>query len=91
MQKESVTEKSTQGRKNNKTGTGFASLETAVILLYLEKVKLNGQPWLFFFCFFAFQPGGQCRDTSSAADFVLDISMIHAWCDAWPGGLQNLY
>lgn len=44
------------------------------------------------FCFiFAFEPCGQCRDTSSAAAFVLDISMIHAWCDAWPEGLQNLY
>lgn len=26
----------------------------------------------------------------AVADFVLDISMIHAWCDGWPGGLQNL-
>lgn len=27
----------------------------------------------------------------SVADFVLDISMIHAWYDGWPGGSQNLY
>lgn len=27
----------------------------------------------------------------SVADFVLDISMIHAWYDGWPGGAQNLY
>lgn len=33
----------------------------------------------------------QCRDTCSVADFVLDISVIHAWCDDWPEGLQNLY
>lgn len=27
----------------------------------------------------------------SVADFELDISMIHAWCDGWPGDSQNLY